>query len=310
MDLKFSILIPAYKKRYLSKAINSCLNQTYNNFEIIIVNDASPENLIDVVAPFLKDPRIIYRTNHVNCGAKDVVDNWNICLNYSSGEFVLCMGDDDMLMPDCLLEYYNAIVTYPEVDVFHMRVKQIDENDDVIRVLGERPVHESTNEAILGRIKGRQQYIGDFIFRTEKLKQSGGFLYLPFAWGSDDITVFKSSIPNGICNINNPLFCYRISRYTISNSGNEKEKLKAALSYEEWIHNYIEKCLLNDEDSLAREIRHLEPYMLSKIQEYIILPSVVEQFLNIWKWYRLRILYKISILTIMRTLWHRILLYK
>lgn len=77
--MKFSILLPAYKKKYLYECIESCLAQTYSDFEIIIVDDASPEDLKAVVGQF-SDIRIRYYRNEKNCGALHVVDNWNICL--------------------------------------------------------------------------------------------------------------------------------------------------------------------------------------------------------------------------------------
>ena len=47
--MKFSITIPAYKRKYLKEAIDSCLSQTFKDFELIIVNDASPEDLDSIV---------------------------------------------------------------------------------------------------------------------------------------------------------------------------------------------------------------------------------------------------------------------
>ena len=75
--MKFSITIPAYKRSYLKEAIDSCLAQTYGDFELIIVNDHSPENLDAIVTQY-NDPRIRYYVNEKNCGAVNVVDNWNI----------------------------------------------------------------------------------------------------------------------------------------------------------------------------------------------------------------------------------------
>ena len=86
--MKFSITIPAYKQKYLSEAIESCLAQTYQEFEVIIVDDASPEYLKSVVDKF-DDTRIRYYRNEKNCGALNVVDNWNICLSYATGDYVI-----------------------------------------------------------------------------------------------------------------------------------------------------------------------------------------------------------------------------
>ena len=107
-NITFSILIPAYKSMFIKECIQSILNQTYTNYEIIVVNDASPEN-IDSIISEIHDDRVKYFKNKFNCGAVNVVDNWNICLKHASGEYVICMGDDDKLLPNCLEEYYNLI---------------------------------------------------------------------------------------------------------------------------------------------------------------------------------------------------------
>ena len=82
----FTIAIPAYKSKFLGEAIKSCLSQTYSNFELLIVDDASPEVLKSVVDRF-HDDRIRFYRNEKNCGAVDVVDNWNICLSYAKGDY-------------------------------------------------------------------------------------------------------------------------------------------------------------------------------------------------------------------------------
>ena len=55
--MKYSILIPAYKETFLKECIDSILNQTYSDFEIIIVNDNSPYKLDDIIHTY-NDSRI------------------------------------------------------------------------------------------------------------------------------------------------------------------------------------------------------------------------------------------------------------
>ena len=83
--MKFSITIPAYRSQFLKEAINSVVNQTWQDWELVIVDDCSPEDLRSVVNPFLADSRISYYRNEKNCGAINVVDNWNICLSHCTG---------------------------------------------------------------------------------------------------------------------------------------------------------------------------------------------------------------------------------
>lgn len=112
--MKFSIGIPAFKSRFLKENIDNILKQTFSDFELIIVNDASPEDIDSIVNGY-NDKRIRYYKNETNFGAVNVVDNWNKCLSLAKGEFFLLMGDDDKLMPNCLEEYDKLIKNIPNV---------------------------------------------------------------------------------------------------------------------------------------------------------------------------------------------------
>ena len=92
---KYSFVLPAYKACYFKEALESILNQTYSDFELIIVNDASPEDLDSIVSEF-DDSRITYYTNETNIGGKDLVEQWNKSLTYAKGEYVILASDDDV----------------------------------------------------------------------------------------------------------------------------------------------------------------------------------------------------------------------
>lgn len=258
--MKFSITIPAFKQRYLYEAIESCLAQTYKDFELIIVDDASPEDLKSVVDRF-QDSRIRYYRNEKNCGAMHVVDNWNICLGYAKGDYIICMGDDDRLLPNCLEEYAQLIEAYPEVDVFHGWTEIIDEESKSIDINEPRPLKESVYSLMYYRLKGRQQYIGDFLYKTEALRKNGGYYYLPLAWGSDDITAYIAAASHGIVNSQNVLFQYRKNKYTISKSSNCKIQIQSFLKYKQWAFDFLENHKKDMSDifyvKIKNEFNHL-----------------------------------------------------
>ena len=251
-DIKFGILIPAYKKKFLSSAISSCLNQSYRNFELIIVNDASPENLDAVVSSF-SDNRIKYYINEKNFGALHVVDNWNKCLSYSDADYVICMGDDDELMPECLSVYYKLICKFPGLGVYHGWTMLIDESDSVFDMQEHRPVFESCLSFLWHRWSCRyKQYVGDFCYDARLLRQDGGFFNLPMAWGSDDVTAVRacsgfSNGKEGIANTQQPVFKYRVNRLTISKTGSVREKIEATTLEKQWYNFFLnEYCLKNE----------------------------------------------------------------
>lgn len=243
----FSILIPAYKKCFLKECIESVLRQTYVDYEVIILDDKSPEDLQSVINSFT-DTRIRLFQNEKNVGAVNLVDNWNKCLSVAQGEYVLCIGDDDKLMPNCLEEYAKAIDEHPDSSVFHCRSHIIDDNSAISGQTPSLPGFEMVLENMWQRIHcHREQFIGDFLYKRVDLLNNGGFFKLPLAWGSDDITSYIAMADMGIYHINEPIFCYRKNVLTISSSGNAEYKLKAIDGQEIWmkefLNNYIPKSI-------------------------------------------------------------------
>lgn len=261
--MKFSITIPAYKQKYLYEAIESCLAQTYKEFELIIVDDASPEDLKSVVDR-CQDSRIRYYRNKKNCGALHVVDNWNICLGYTKGDYVICMGDDDCLLPNCLEEYSKLIDKYPDLDIYHGMTEIIDENGNVTNMQEARPEREGMYSMISGRLRNsRLQYIGDWLFKRTALEQLNGYVNMPMAWGSDDLTAYTIAKNKGVANTQIPVFQYRISSLTISNSGHYREKAKIQFD----VLNQVESLLRKGEGKVEGVEDVYRKAMLDKMSE-------------------------------------------
>ncbi len=295
----FSIVIPAYKKQYLYECIDSILTQTYTNFELIIVNDASPEDLDSVIKQF-NDDRIRYYVNSKNCGAFNVVDNWNICLSYAVGDFIVCMGDDDKMMPNYLEEFKRLIDEYPKLNVYHCRSFIINENSEIINITPSWPLFESVYENIWHRINGfRVQFISDFVYRTAFLKNQGGFYKLPLAWASDDISSFIAMREFGVAHIHEPVFCYRQTAITISSSGSVLQKIKAIeaeeIWYEEFLYslsptNLVDKIALNN---IHKTYKHyFKMKRLNTVAYFGIKGSIVYDFIF---WIRNRNATKLSL---------------
>ena len=275
--IKFTIAIPAYKKKYLFEAIESCLDQTYKNFELVIVDDASPEDLKSVVDKF-KDDRIKYYRNEKNCGAEHVVDNWNKCLNYAKGEYIICMGDDDKLKSNCLEEYDKLIRLYPKLNVYHAWTEIIDENGDVAAMQEPRPLYESAYSMLYNRFRfDRLQYIGDWLLNVKNLKEHGGFYDLPFAWGSDDMSAFVAALDKGIANSQVPLFQYRISRYTITNTGHNEKKIFALEQMEKGLMSMLSNC------DVQQSLDNIYCKLLKSYCHKYIKDRIIGQLINYFK---------------------------
>lgn len=251
--MKFSVTIPAYKVNFLQEAIDSILAQTYTDFELIIVDDCSPNDIESVVRRY-DDKRIRYYRNKKNCGAVDVVDNWNICLSYAKGDYIICMGDDDRLLPHCLQEYANLIDKYPGVGLLHGWTEIIDEDSKVTAMSTHRCEYESAMSLAWHRWNAySRQYIGDFCFEVEWLRSKGGFYKLPLAWGSDDISAIIGAMKNGVANTQTVVFQYRRNRYTISTTGNIMTKVGAILAEDKWYQEFFDSYKGDEHDRLYAE---------------------------------------------------------
>ncbi|MDD6210912.1 MAG: glycosyltransferase family 2 protein [Bacteroidales bacterium] len=234
-----SIALPAFKGYYLKEAICSLLNQTYSDFELIIVDDASPEHLDEIVKQF-SDPRIRYFRNEKNIGSISLVQNWNLALSYARFEYFVLASDDDIYHPLFLERLIELSVKYPDVEVFRSRVSIIDSEGAIRHETSQSPEWESCLDLIENRICGkREMFVPEFLCKTKALKNIGGFVDFPCAWGSDSATWYSLSKKNGIVCCNDVLFSFRMSGINISSGGHILKKLKALDLYCLWLTKFI-----------------------------------------------------------------------
>lgn len=210
------------------------------------------------------DHRIRFYRNEKGYGAYNLVNNWNKCLEYATGDYVICMGDDDMLEPQCLSYYDVAISEHPDIDVFHGRTTIINDKGDIITKLSARDEVETVWENIWYRWNKRLQYIGDYLFKRDALVKAGGFYFFPLAWGSDDITVNIMIGDKGIVNINSYCFCYRNNCGTISNTSSPVIKMDAIAQEEEWYRDLCNKKNASDDAFYCLVVNKLKDHFLHR----------------------------------------------
>lgn len=262
--MKYTIAISAYKGKFIQECINSILKQSYTDFELIILNDESPDNIENILSEY-NDPRIRYYKNDKNVGAVNLVDNWNKCLSLARGDYYMQMGDDDILDIRYLETFNELINKYPNLGVYHCRSLIIDENSQPYDITSPLPEKESIYSYIYYRLKNRVQFISDFVYNTKLLRSNNGFYKLPLAWGSDDITSYIAASLNGIAHTNETVFLYRSNRYSITSTGNTTIKIEAVIHIIQWIKDYIKKD--NNYNETAKLFKPLICKQLNKYQE-------------------------------------------
>ena len=286
--MKISVTVPAYKADFLDEAIKSVLNQTYRDWELIILDDCSPWNIRGIVDKYLYDERVRYYRNDANVGGENVVDNWNKCLNLAEGDYIICMGDDDVLCLNCLETYAKYIATFKDYNIYHGFTVMINEESEVISIQEARPLTESVYSMAWHRIsRKRNQYLGDFLFNISYLNKVGGFYKLPSALGSDDISTYICAFQKGIVNLPEIVFKYRVNRYSISSTGSVESKLRAIAKKQEWIRDNIIMTEVSDEKDRLYQILIQEMFPQSIYREQV---STIAGGL---RWNSLGILYRL-----------------
>lgn len=231
-----SFVLPAYKSDFLGSSISSILSQIEIDFELIIVNDASPYDLDSIVNAF-SDSRIRYIKNEINLGGKSLVSQWNKCLSYASGDYVVLASDDDTYTPDYLSEMRQLVQLYPDVDIYSTRKLIIDEKDNVVDIDGYLGEYMSCIDYMTQLFSHRvYSSISNFMFNRRKLMEVGGFINFPVAWYSDDAIVIKMA-NKGIAVSPKCLFSFRFSGQNLSTIKNMEvfnKKLSATSQFYYW----------------------------------------------------------------------------
>lgn len=132
----FSICIPNYNyESYLSKTIESVLNQSHNDYEIVISDNASTDSSPDIIKNFAKnDKRINYKINNVNMGFSSNLDE---AARMSTKEWIIMLSSDDLINKDALSIYSNFINLIPENQsfAFSSAIDKIDNKGNYIEFL-------------------------------------------------------------------------------------------------------------------------------------------------------------------------------
>lgn len=120
---KVSVIIPAYNMaRYTVETVRSVLNQTFKDYEIIVVDDGSTDNTKELLRPYIENHQItyIYKENGGASSAR------NVGFRASQGKYVAFLDCDDLWLPRKLRISVNLLDAHPEVGLVYNRALYID----------------------------------------------------------------------------------------------------------------------------------------------------------------------------------------
>lgn len=174
-----SVCVPAFNgARYIGAAVTSVLAQTYGDFELLVVDDASSDGTREVVEG-LRDRRVRVIGNRFRLG---LPANWNRCLELSRGRYVSVFHQDDLMAPENLEAKIAFLTAEPAAGFVHSDVEQIDADGGLLSTSWSNPPgpdHEGRHDGadyFLRLVTGANIVCApSVVMRREGFERLGGF---------------------------------------------------------------------------------------------------------------------------------------
>lgn len=216
---KVTVLMPVYNGgKYLKKAVDSILNQTFKEFELLIINDGSTDNSMEVLHSY-NDSRIRIVTNEQNLR---LIKTLNKGIDLATGEYIARMDCDDIADPRRLEIQLKYMEKNPDVAVCGTGVKIIGQNRKPWQISG-------SPDLIRNCLYVRSCMIHPSVMmRTEFLKQNNIYYDLNYLHAEDYELFQRISEKYKVINLKAPLLNYRWSETSVSSVHTSEQEIMAA----------------------------------------------------------------------------------
>ena len=213
----FSILIAHYNNAsFLDHALKSVLNQTYTNWEIILVDDQSTDHFEEVIRPYTINVKVKIFRNSQNYGCGYTKKK---CASLASGEIMGFLDPDDALLPECLDIMIAEHLTKPDHSIIHS-THFICNNLLERKRIADYPRSLEPGIPYLLLNDGRIHHFASF--KKSSYDQTKGISEFNKKAVDQDLYYLMEEI-GPVFFIDKPLYEYRIHKQSISTSGKERE---------------------------------------------------------------------------------------
>ena len=169
---KVSVCIPVYNgEHFLADCIASVLEQDFDDFELVVIDNCSIDNTEQLVASYT-DSRIRYIRNNTNIGS---IGNFNKCIREARGEYFVLLPHDDILLPGALRLFWQSLKD-PKVGFVYSAIQTIDANGNKLSTRNNLAKHKISD--VSQAVKGIVDHFVPIqlaMARTDVLQRLGGF---------------------------------------------------------------------------------------------------------------------------------------
>lgn len=207
-----SVIMAAYNaEKHISASIESLINQTYTNFELLVINDGSSDKTQSIVEEFcIRDSRIILINNDKNLF---VIKSRNIGIENAKGKYLAILDADDLALPNRLEKQVEFLENNPDVFLIGSSAHIIDENNTICNDFIALTDYHELKRNIL---KNNLFYHSSIMFRNEKVFYREKMIY------TEDYDLILRLFSEGkkIVNIPDTLISYRQTNHSLSKTKN------------------------------------------------------------------------------------------
>lgn len=211
-----SICIPVFNgEKTIRKTIDSIVNQTYKNLEIIVVDNCSTDSTVKIVREF-SDSRIRLVLNDIHYPSGEY--NWNRCFQYVQGEFMAIFHADDVYLPQMVERQVDTLQKFPKASGVFTQGNIINENDKNIGEFRLPPIIEGGKPLSYPELINASLEYADFLptpsamLRREIYVKFSPFRYDQFGSASDFDLWLRTAADAPVIVLDEKLMNYRVSK--------------------------------------------------------------------------------------------------
>ena len=218
-----SVIMPIYKaEKYLSEALDSIFNQSFQNFEIIIVSDDTDEETMKILQYYSKnEPRL--RIFHQK--RKGLIESRNMCFEIARGEYLAIMDSDDISMSDRFQKQIDFFRQNPESGIVGSWIVQIDTKGNKIRDIR----YPITKNGIVFHMLFHNCLANSSVMLKKEISLKIGKYQQEMAYAEDYDYWSRAILLTEISNIPEPLVLYRIHQQNVSSTHDELMKKRTSI---------------------------------------------------------------------------------
>ena len=166
---RVSVIIPVYNcDRYINQAIESIFAQTYQSYEIIVIDDGSTDNTRKTMEPYMEMIHYVYQQNQGVSAAR------NHGINLARGELIAFLDADDFFLPDKLTDQVRIFDTQPNLGIVHSGWRRVNQQGETIK--NETPWDYVPKLNLEGWLRWKPiGTMGTLMFRRDWLQEVGSF---------------------------------------------------------------------------------------------------------------------------------------